>query len=83
MGPPSLHTRGLQLEPRGQVVSLKFFRHVHMFLQLAEGQGFPDQDGNVSSEGKQQLYYTAKSALYDFATQTRQAYFTTNHGFSL
>ena len=35
VGPPSLHTRGLQLEPRGQVVSLKFFRHVLMFLQLA------------------------------------------------
>lgn len=52
MGPPSLHTRGLQLEPRGQVVSLKFFRHVLMFLQLAEGPGFPDQNGKVSSEKK-------------------------------
>lgn len=52
MGPHSLQTRGLQLEPRGQVVSLKFFRHVLMFLQLAEGQDFLDQNAKVSTEGK-------------------------------
>lgn len=62
MGPPSLHTRGLQLEPRGQVVSLKFFRHVLMFLQLAEGPGFPDQNGKVSSEKKKRpLQYMTRS----------------------
>lgn len=52
MGPPSLHTRGLRLEPRGQVVSLTFFRHVFMFLQPKEGHGFPDQNVRVSSEGE-------------------------------
>lgn len=73
VGPPSLHTRGLQLEPRGQVVSLKFFRHVLMFLQLAEGHGFPDQDAKVSS--KQQLCRAAKSTLSDFCHTDETAIF--------
>lgn len=47
--------QGLQLEPKGQAVSLKFFRHVHMFLQLAEGQGFSDQDSKASSGEKKQI----------------------------
>lgn len=81
-GLPFFHTGGLQLKPRGQVVSLKFFGHVLMFLQLAEGRGFPDQDGNVSLEEKQPLYHTAKSTLVIFATETRQACFTTSRGSS-
>lgn len=42
-GLPLFIQEASKLEARGQVVSPKFFRHVLMFLQLAEGQGFPDR----------------------------------------